>query len=122
MNNNNLIDTFQKINIETNTNIKQAYIYSRISAKNYTVPSIEVQEQTLIDFCNANNIEVIDTEYDIGKSASNMNNLKNLNKILNKIKKQYKSYPQKLCNVGIIFYDVSRFSRNTFQALKIIDD
>jgi len=115
-NNQQLINTY---NSQLNININnQAYIYTRISSKNYTGVSLEVQKLTLLNWCKDNKLFIKDIKTDNGISASNMNNLTQLNELLLQLKQNQNDNN----NITIVIYDISRFSRNSLQALQIIDE
>jgi DNA invertase Pin-like site-specific DNA recombinase len=91
------------------------YIYCRVSSekqadylKGHT--SLQVQQNALYNYCNGSGIQVEHCYYDIC-SARDMTKLYYLNELIN------------VCNSGdkIYIYDVSRFSRNTQQALNLLD-
>ena len=104
-------------NINSTMMNKNVYIYTRVSTKKSTGVSLEVQLNTIINFCKQNNCQIIDIKTDDGISAKNMNNLKELNKLidnLNKIQDDTEKY--------IFIYDISRFSRNLLQALTLLNN
>lgn len=130
---------------EFNKNIIQptgiAYIYARVSSKNYEGISIDVQIKSLMDYCSNNQIHIINIYVDNGISAKDMNNLYNFQKLLNDVSKshnhnhnhnyEYDYFDNNYHvfnnnkyedNVNILFYDVSRFSRNTAQAMKYLEN
>lgn len=92
------------------------YIYCRVSSDkqaNYVAgsTSLEVQQDTVYDYCDNNGITVEHCYFDIC-SARNMDKL------------YYQKELLKLCKPGdtIYVYDISRFSRNTLQALKLLEE
>lgn len=104
------------------SDVTKAYIYTRISNKNTGV-SLDVQRDTLMEYCKNNSIYVIDIKVDNGISASNMKHLYGLNEILEEcstLKEQ--RTPLKNEKIYVMVYDISRFSRNSLQALDVIED
>ena len=130
---------------EFNKNIIQptgiAYIYARVSSKNYEGISIDVQIKSLMDYCSNNQIHIINIYVDNGISAKDMNNLHNFQQLINNVSNyilnkshnhnnnnnNHNNYYHVINNnkyednVNILFYDVSRFSRNTAQAMKYLE-
>lgn len=96
----------------------RVYGYCRTSKGRVDNISIAVQKQVIIDYCIQNNylIDCILTEN--GTSARNMNDLEELKYLLDYIKNVSSGGLKKV----LAIYDVSRFSRNTAQALTILDD
>jgi DNA invertase Pin-like site-specific DNA recombinase len=120
----NVIAKYEMMNefIKYNSSLKNCntkiFGYCRTSKGRDDNISIAVQKQLIVDICKANNyaIDFIVTEN--GKSARDMSNLTELNFLIDYIKFTNTAGLQKV----LMIYDVSRFSRNTSQALAIIDD
>jgi DNA invertase Pin-like site-specific DNA recombinase len=92
--------------------------YARTSKGRDDNISIAVQEQEIFNICVQNNYTLHFIATENGKSARNMDNLTELKFILDYIKSCHSGGLKKV----LMFYDVSRFSRNTAQALTILDD
>lgn len=112
-----LIDEYRDLSILENLELDDcAYIYCRVSSKNQCNiinghTSLEVQEELCRKYCLDNDIKVIKVVKET-YSARNMDRLEGL---------------KYLCDITssgqkIVVYDVSRFSRNTKQALNIIEN
>ena len=91
------------------------YIYIRVSSKqqsNYSegCTSLEVQEQECRKYCEANDINVIKCVREVF-SARKMDKMKGLHYLCSIASKGQKIY----------VYDISRFSRNTVEALNLLD-
>ncbi|VVU95174.1 Resolvase, N terminal domain [seawater metagenome] len=91
------------------------YLYCRVSSEKQADfknghTSLEVQQNALYKYCEENDIDVEHCYYDI-YSARDMSKLYYLNHLISICKKDDK----------ILFYDVTRFSRNTQQALNILE-
>jgi DNA invertase Pin-like site-specific DNA recombinase len=103
--------------IEHNKNIvipsHNAYLYLRTSkTKTHDGQvSIEVQKNDLKTYCKTNNIGIKGMTMDEGTSARNMKNLEGLHLILDKI----------LPGDVLMIWDISRFSRNSLQALHLLE-
>ncbi len=112
-----LITEFSKLSMLEKQQYKNcAYIYCRVSSKKQSNvgdghTSLEVQEELCRKYCNDNGLKVIKVIKE-AYSARNMEKLNGLNYLCDIACKGQK----------IIVYDVSRFSRNTRQALNIIED
>lgn len=91
-----------------------AYIYLRTSRPqiNDSQVSLAVQKQDMMKYCYDNNIHIADITFDEGTSARNMKRLEGLNLILNDIQP----------NNILMTWDISRFSRNTNQAIQLLDE
>jgi len=74
--------------------------------------SLEVQKSDMIKYCTDNNIHIKSITFDEGISARNMEKLEGLNNILNEI------VPHDI----LMVWDISRFSRNTHQALYLLEE
>lgn len=91
---------------------KRAYIYCRTSKRNSDREvSLFDQEKYCLDFAKRNKINIVGVFRDNGLSAKDMKNQHSLNLICNKIKK----------GECILFYDISRFSRNMAQAVGCLE-
>ena len=110
-----LIDEYRDLSILENLELDDcAYIYCRVSSKRQSDighTSLEVQEDLCKQYCLNNDIKVIKVVKE-AYSARNMDRLDGL---------------KYLCDIAtsgqkIVVYDVSRFSRNTRQALNIIEN
>ena len=110
-----LIDEYRDLSILENLELDDcAYIYCRVSSKRQSDighTSLEVQENLCKQYCLNNDIKVIKIVKE-AYSARNMDRLDGL---------------KYLCDIAtsgqkIVVYDVSRFSRNTRQALNIIEN
>lgn len=91
-----------------------AYLYLRTSTPrtNDGQVSIEVQKNELMQYCRVNNVAIKGIYLDEGASARNMKNLEGLDIILNNIQP----------NDVLMVWDISRFSRNSLQALHLLED
>jgi DNA invertase Pin-like site-specific DNA recombinase len=91
-----------------------AYLYLRTSKPrvNDGQVSIEVQKNDMMQYCKANNIAIRGITIDEGTSAKNMKNLEGLNIILETIE----------TDDILMVWDVSRFSRNSLQALHLLEE
>ena len=111
-----LLDEYRQVSMLEKHQFKDcAYIYCRVSSKKQSNnthghTSLEVQEELCRKYCNDNNIKVVKVVKE-AYSAKNLNILNGLNYLCDIACKGQK----------IIFYDVSRFSRNTSQALNLIE-
>jgi DNA invertase Pin-like site-specific DNA recombinase len=134
--NSNCITEFKQQQIINNFNkgilnpTGSAFIYVRISSKNYDGISLDVQIQTLMDYCKNNNIIINGIYKDNGISAKDMCKLHSFNNMINDIEYHYNNvmnnnFHNKSNNIHsnttILFYDVSRFSRNSSQGLEYLD-
>lgn len=90
-----------------------AHLYLRTSTPrvNDGQVSIDVQKQDLKEYCRKNNIHIKSIKMDEGTSARNMKNLEGLDLILENIQS----------NEILMVWDISRFSRNTLQALHLLE-
>ena len=91
-----------------------AIIYTRLSSSNQSYNngiyvSIENQINKCNEYCQNLNMSVVQTVTEI-KSAKNINKQFELQKILNENS-----------NINIIFYNITRFSRNTGQAINFVN-
>ena len=91
-----------------------AIIYTRLSSSNQSFNngiyvSIENQINKCNEYCQNLNMSVVQTVTEI-KSAKNINKQSELQKILNENS-----------NINIIFYNITRFSRNTGQAINFVN-
>ena len=91
-----------------------AIIYTRLSSSNQSFNngiyvSIENQINKCNEYCQNSNMSVTQTVTEI-KSAKNINKQFELQKILNENS-----------NINIIFYNITRFSRNTGQAINFVN-
>ena len=94
--------------------MNNAIIYTRLSSSNQSFNngiyvSIENQINKCIEYCNNSNISVSETITEI-KSAKNIDKQNELLKILNENS-----------NTNIVFYNITRFSRNTGQAINFVN-
>lgn len=90
-----------------------AHLYLRTSTPrvNDGQVSIDVQKTDLKKYCLDNGIHIRSIKFDEGTSARNMKNLEGLDLILNEIQP----------NEILMVWDISRFSRNSLQALHLLD-
>lgn len=96
---------------------KIAFPYFRISRGfQQGVVSIDIQKARILQFCKDQQYHIADLYTDIGHSAKDMNNLIALQSLLSDIKQNKSHLPRE-----IIVFDVSRFSRNSLQALQVLD-
>ena len=114
-------DTDTTMDSTKDTTMKYAFLYTRTSntqicEKNV---SIDVQQIALIKYCYNNNILIKDIYVDDGKSAKNMTNQKELSKLKRDVLK-FNIYDN-TAKKYVMIYDISRFSRNTLQALQLLD-
>ena len=112
-----LINNFNNLN-DLYKSTTKAYIYARISNKKHDGISIDVQTKTLMEYCKQNNICIKQIYVDNGISANNMNNLHSFYRLCNDLDNDKTDIST---NIMILFYDVSRFSRNSTQAMKYLD-
>jgi|APSaa5957512535_1039671.scaffolds.fasta_scaffold95320_1 DNA invertase Pin-like site-specific DNA recombinase len=102
---------------EHNNKIKNpsynAHLYLRTSTPrvNDGQVSIDVQRSDLKKYCMDNKIHIKSIKFDEGTSARNMKNLEGLDLILDNIEP----------NEILMVWDISRFSRNTLQALHLLE-
>jgi DNA invertase Pin-like site-specific DNA recombinase len=91
-----------------------AYLYLRTSKPriNDGQVSIEIQKNDMMQYCKANNIGIRGITVDEGISARNMKNLEGLNIILETIQ----------TGDILMVWDISRFSRNSLQALHLLEE
>lgn len=96
--------------------MKNGYIYCRVSSKEQSKydkghTSLEVQEKTIKEYCQKNEINVVKCVTEV-YSARNMGKMKGLQYLMN------------IASSGqtIYVYDISRFSRNIQHGLNILDD
>jgi DNA invertase Pin-like site-specific DNA recombinase len=91
-----------------------AHLYLRTSTPrvNDGQVSIEVQKNDLIKYCKTHNVSIGSISLDEGTSARNMKNLEGLQIILDKIQP----------NDVLMVWDISRFSRNSLQALHLLEE
>lgn len=92
----------------------KAHIYERVSSKGQDQPEYgrvgaKVQNNALLEFCVSKDITVLSTVVEVGSAYKNGKTPK-LNILINKIKK----------GEPIIVYSVSRFSRNSEEAAKML--
>ena len=92
--------------------------YARTSKGRTDNISIAIQEQEIFNICIQNNYKLDFIVTENGKSARNMDNLNELRFLLDYIKTVNSGGLNKV----LMIYDVSRFSRNTAQALTILND
>ena len=107
---NELLNEFKSYeNNRLNKNLqRRAYIYCRTSKRNADREvSLYDQEKFCLEFARKNKINIIGVFKDNGVSAKDMKNQRALNFVCNRLKK----------GELILFYDVSRFSRSTVQAV-----
>jgi DNA invertase Pin-like site-specific DNA recombinase len=98
--------------------MNKAVIYCRksqrcVGPRSFSNPndlSLERQKNICLEYCKNNNLKVTKIYSEIA-SARNMNKLKELNLLLNKVNS----------NIIILVSDVSRFSRNVYQALEKLE-
>ena len=93
---------------------KESIIYTRLSSHNQSFNngiyvSIENQIQRCSEYCNSNDMIILDTVTEI-KSAKDITKQYSLNKILDENS-----------NINIVFYNITRFSRNTGNAIQFIN-
>lgn len=100
-------------NKHINTPQHSAHLYLRTSTPrvNDGQVSIDVQKQDLKEYCRKNNIHIKSIRMDEGTSARNMKNLEGLDLILENIQP----------NEILMVWDISRFSRNSLQALHLLE-
>jgi DNA invertase Pin-like site-specific DNA recombinase len=112
-----LIEEYRELSMLENLNLDDVvYIYCRVSSKQQSIisngnTSLEVQENLCRRYCENKGYRVIKVVKEV-YSARNMDKLAGLDY---------------LCDITvsgqkIIVYDISRFSRNTRQALNILED
>jgi DNA invertase Pin-like site-specific DNA recombinase len=112
-----LIEEYRELSMLENLNLDDVvYIYCRVSSKQQSIisngnTSLEVQENLCRRYCENKGYRVIKVVKEV-YSARNMDKLSGLDY---------------LCDIAvsgqkIIVYDISRFSRNTRQALNILED
>lgn len=91
-----------------------AHIYLRTSTPriNDGQVSIEVQRNDLMKYCKLHDVAISSISLDEGTSARNMKNLEGLQIILDKIQP----------NEVLMVWDISRFSRNSLQALHLLEE
>lgn len=94
--------------------MKESIIYTRLSSHNQSFNngiyvSIENQIQRCSEYCNSNDMIILDTVTEI-KSAKDITKQYSLNKILDENS-----------NINIVFYNITRFSRNTGNAIQFIN-
>jgi DNA invertase Pin-like site-specific DNA recombinase len=115
VNRQDLIDEYRDLSILENLELDDcAYIYCRVSSKRQSDvghTSLEVQENLCKQYCLDNDIKVIKVVKE-AYSARNMDRLDGLKYLCDIVTSGQK----------IVVYDVSRFSRNTRQALNIIEN
>ena len=112
----NIIKEFEKYyKNKTNPKTKnRVFIYLRTSKRNSiqgTEVSIEDQKKYAIEFAKNAGLTIIGIIIDNGVSARHITNQFGLNWIVNNINE----------NEGIIFYDISRFSRDMTGALRLLN-
>jgi DNA invertase Pin-like site-specific DNA recombinase len=112
-----LLDEYKKYqaniaSIKELTDIKQTYIYCRTSRRNgENQTSLQDQEDKCIEYANQNGYTIIGVFRDNGVSARDISNQFSLNYIISLLKP----------STTIICYDISRFSRNTNQAVDVLE-
>lgn len=94
--------------------MNNAIIYTRLSSHNQSYNngvyvSIENQINKCSEYCHNNNLNILEVITEI-KSAKDLNKQKELVKILNNNS-----------NINIIFYNITRFSRNTGHAIEFVN-
>lgn len=94
--------------------MNKAIIYTRLSSSNQSYNngiyvSIENQLNMCNEYCKKLNLEVVNSVSEI-KSGKNINKQNELQKIISENS-----------NINIIFYNITRFSRNTGQAIDFIN-
>lgn len=95
----------------TTTNVNDAYIYCRISSQySKNTNSLDTQEDSCIDYCKNNGMNVVEIIKN-QKSSRNMLNYEELEKLINKMKP----------GDTLVVADVSRFSRNLMKGLQLLD-
>ncbi len=98
---------------DTVTEQPRAYIYCRTSKRNAEREvSLHDQERQCLEYARNNGIVVIGVYKDNGVSAKNFDNQFALNHIITNLLK-----PRDM----LLFYDVSRFSRSSFQAIERLE-
>ena len=105
------VNTYNK-NIDSPTHNVFMYIRTSRPQINDKQVSLEVQKSELMHYCQNNNIYIKGISMDEGTSARNMTNLEGLNGILSQIQ------PHDV----LMVWDISRFSRNTAQALYLLEE
>jgi DNA invertase Pin-like site-specific DNA recombinase len=110
--NNNVYDLLKTPTFTLNKTKRPAIIYCRVSTKgqsniNQGHVSLDAQESACINYAKQHGYEVTDVIKEV-QSARKMNKMYNLMKAINNKD-----------NVAIIFHNISRFSRNTTDALKL---
>jgi DNA invertase Pin-like site-specific DNA recombinase len=96
------------------TTSKQAIIYCRVSSQvqsNYGdgCVSLQAQEAACREYCRENKIAVVEVHHEV-RSGRNMERMHILNRIVRKLKPGQQ----------IVFYNITRFSRNVVQGLNLI--
>lgn len=116
----NMLDEIKSHNDAIPNPTKLAFPYFRISRGfQQGVVSIDIQKARILQFCRENQFHIASLYTDIGHSAKDMNNLIALQKLLSDVNdvSDFKSQLPR----EIIVFDVSRFSRNSTQAINILD-
>ena len=104
--------------------IGQAFIYTRTSTLKKDAVSLDVQLNSIVQYCKQGHLRITGVYTDAGRSAKNMEKLHELNKLVKDITNdnfEYENNNDKYLLKSFIAYDVSRFSRNFTQALNIIN-
>ena len=110
-----LPDEYEKhlANKRLHTGQQRVYAYCRTSRRNSDREvSLEDQKEYCLKYAERNNLSVIGVYCDNGVSASKITNQFGLNFILNEIGP----------GEGIVFYDISRFSRDMMGAMKVLEE
>lgn len=125
-------DFVNSFNEGRNTSQGYAFLYLRTSRENpesshlsqgENSTSIEVQKQELSNLAKRSNLLIQAIGSDTGKSAKDMKNLKGLEFLCDQIA-EFNDSEDKDCPRGPVYlyvWNVSRFSRNTTQAVALLD-
>lgn len=107
-------DNYNKVMVSNGCHGQRAFLYLRTSTahRSPTQVSLDVQKKDLMSYCSSQKFIIGGIYFDEGTSAKNMENLESLNLLLNQL----------ASGDIIIFWDVSRFSRNNRQALNLMED